>query len=30
MALKIVTEAERCLQCDLRLNLQRVKLWNEY
>lgn len=23
-------EAERCLQCDLRLNLQRVKLWNEY
>ena len=23
-------EAERCLQCDLRLNLQHVKLWNEY
>ena len=23
-------EAERCLQCDLRLNLHTVKLWNEY
>ena len=23
-------EAERCLQCDLRLQLQPVKLWNEY
>lgn len=23
-------EAERCLQCDLRLNLTKPKLWNEY
>lgn len=23
-------EAERCLQCDLRLNLSKPKLWNEY
>ena len=23
-------ESSRCLQCDLRLQLQRVKLWNEY
>ncbi len=23
-------EAERCLQCDLRLQLQKPKLWNEY
>ena len=23
-------EAERCLQCDLRLTLEPVKLWNEY
>lgn len=23
-------ESGRCLQCDLRLRLQRVKLWNEY
>lgn len=23
-------EASRCLQCDLRLQLQQVKLWNEY
>ena len=24
------SEASRCLQCDLRLNLTRPKLWNEY
>ncbi|NTW72861.1 MAG: FAD-dependent oxidoreductase [Eubacteriaceae bacterium] len=24
------SEAERCLQCDLRLNITRPKLWNEY
>ena len=23
-------EAQRCLQCDLRLHLHRTKLWNEY
>ena len=23
-------ESERCLQCDLRLQLETVKLWNEY
>ena len=23
-------EADRCLQCDLRLQLRRVRLWNEY
>ena len=23
-------EASRCLQCDLRLTLERPKLWNEY
>ncbi len=23
-------EASRCLQCDLRLNLEKPKLWNEY
>ena len=23
-------EAGRCLQCDLRLTLSKVKLWNEY
>jgi NADPH-dependent glutamate synthase beta subunit-like oxidoreductase len=23
-------EAERCLQCDLRTTLSKVKLWNEY
>ena len=23
-------ESDRCLQCDLRLQFQRVKLWNEY
>ena len=23
-------EAARCLQCDLRLNITRPRLWNEY
>jgi hypothetical protein len=23
-------EAERCLQCDLRTTISKVKLWNEY
>jgi hypothetical protein len=23
-------EASRCLQCDLRLNITKPKLWNEY
>lgn len=23
-------EASRCLQCDLRLNISKIKLWNEY
>ena len=25
-----ISEAERCLQCDLRLQITRPKLWNEY
>ena len=25
-----MSEAERCLQCDLRLQITRPKLWNEY
>ena len=25
-----MSEAERCLQCDLRFQITRPKLWNEY
>jgi hypothetical protein len=25
-----VCEASRCLQCDLRLDITRPRLWNEY
>ena len=27
---QVACESERCLQCDLRCDLQRVKMWTEY